>query len=146
MDANIHKAFACRYPSNNLCKVIEEWHHDYFLPLLLLFIDTLRPRDRGLGRCGGFVFWFLRTIVTLMPETALVSFRTLAFFFPRVTNAFSSFNATHSLSTPYHGSRFSSQNFAIEVSDLYSSSPLSSDNRASISSDESPCRTIPKRF
>ena len=40
------------------------------------------------------------------------------------------------------------QSFVIEVSDLCSSSPLSSisDNCASTSSDESPCRTIPKRF
>ena len=59
------------------------------LPLILLFLDTLRPRDidgsegvAALGCC------FLRTIVALMPETALVSFRTLAFFFPLVTNTF----------------------------------------------------------
>ena len=45
-------------------------------------------------------------------------------------------------------SRVWRQSFAIEVSDLYSSSPLSSifDNWASISSDESPCRTIPIQF
>ena len=35
---------------------------------------------RGLGRCGGFEFWFMCTIVALMPETATVSFRTLGFF------------------------------------------------------------------
>ena len=29
-DANIHKAFACRYPSNNICTVVEEWIHGYF--------------------------------------------------------------------------------------------------------------------
>ena len=29
--ANIHKAFACRYLSNNICTVVEEWwHHGYF--------------------------------------------------------------------------------------------------------------------
>ena len=39
------------------------------------------------------MFWFLCTIVILMPETALVSFRTLAFVFPLVTGTFSSFNA-----------------------------------------------------
>ena len=97
--------------------------------------------------------WFLGTIVTLMPGTALVSFRTLAFFFPQVTGTFSSFNATHSLSILDHCSCFNlpmsgRQNFAIEVFDLYSSSPLSSifDNWASIFSDESPCRAIPTRF
>ena len=76
--------------------------------------------------------WFLGTIVALMPGTALVSFRTLVFFFPLVTGTFSSFNVTHSLSILDHCSCFIQfsrawrQNFAIEVSDLYSSSPLSS--------------------
>ena len=29
--ANIHKAFACRYLSKNICTVVEEWwHHSYF--------------------------------------------------------------------------------------------------------------------
>ena len=36
----------------------------------------------------------LCTIITLVPETALVSLRTLAFFLPLVTYSFSSFNAT----------------------------------------------------
>ena len=39
-DANIHKAISCKYPSNNICTVVGEWHHGY----LLLFFDTLRPR------------------------------------------------------------------------------------------------------
>ena len=30
-DANIHKTFACKYLSNNICKfVVEEWTHGYF--------------------------------------------------------------------------------------------------------------------
>ena len=29
-DAIIHKAFACRYLSNNICTVVEEWTHGYF--------------------------------------------------------------------------------------------------------------------
>ena len=28
-DANIHKEFACRYPSNNICTVVEQWIHGY---------------------------------------------------------------------------------------------------------------------
>ena len=44
------------------------------------------------------VFWFLGTIVTLIPETASVSLRTVAFFFQLVTDTFSSFNADDSLS------------------------------------------------
>ena len=97
--------------------------------------------------------WFLCTIVTLMPETAVVSFRTLAFFFPLLTSTLSSFNAAHSLAIFDHYSCFNSisvlrPSFVIEVSDPYSSLPLSSifDNCASISSDESPCRTIPIQF
>ena len=99
------------------------------------------------------MFWFLGTIVTLMPETALASFRTLAFFFSPVTSTFSSFNATHSLPILDHCFCFNSpsawrQSFVTDVSDPYVSSPLSSifDNWASIPSDESPCRTIPIQF
>ena len=29
-DANIHKAIACKYLSNNICTVVGEWHHGYF--------------------------------------------------------------------------------------------------------------------
>ena len=29
-DANIHKAIACKYPSNNIFTIVEEWHHGYF--------------------------------------------------------------------------------------------------------------------
>ena len=29
-DANIHKAIACKYLLNNICTVVEEWHHGYF--------------------------------------------------------------------------------------------------------------------
>ena len=29
-DANIHKAIACKYLSNDICTVVEEWHHGYF--------------------------------------------------------------------------------------------------------------------
>ena len=63
--------------------------------------DTSFPRHTStschwwLGRCGGiWIRFLLRTIVTLMPETALVSFRTLVFFFPLVAYTLSSFNAT----------------------------------------------------
>ena len=70
--------------------------------------------------------WFLGTIVTLMPETALVSLRALAFFFPLVTGTFSSFNTFRlSITAPVSILPCLCQSFAIEVSDLYSSSPLS---------------------
>ena len=29
-DANTHKAIACKYLSNNICTVVEEWQHGYF--------------------------------------------------------------------------------------------------------------------
>ena len=29
-DANIHKTFACRYLSNSICTVVEEWYHGRF--------------------------------------------------------------------------------------------------------------------
>ena len=32
-DANIHKTFAYSYLSNNICTVVEEWTHGYFLLL-----------------------------------------------------------------------------------------------------------------
>ena len=92
------------------------------------------------GWCG---LWFrFCTVVTLMPESTLVSLRTLSFFFPRVTNTFSSFNTTQSLSTLDHCNCFDfshawRQSLAIEVSDLCFSSSLSSIsyNWASISFD-----------
>ena len=64
------------------------------LPWILLFFDTLRPRDKdGSEGVAAVCFWFLCTIVTHMPETALVSFRTLAFFFPLVTGTFPPFKS-----------------------------------------------------
>ena len=60
--------------------------------------------------------WFLGTMVTFMLETALVSFRTLAFFFPLVPDTFSSFNATHSLSISDHCSCFNSPVPGVKVS------------------------------
>ena len=64
------------------------------LPLIPLFLDTLRPRVvDGSEGVAAFGFGFLCTIVTLMPESALVSLRTLAFFFPLIPSTFSSFNA-----------------------------------------------------
>ena len=44
-DANIHQAIASKYLSKNLCTVVEEWTQWLLLPRILLFLDTLRPRD-----------------------------------------------------------------------------------------------------
>ena len=100
------------------------------LPRILLFLDTLRPREKNGSEgvaavCSGFC---ARSLLSCQ-KTALVSFRTLANFFPLVTDTLSSFNADSSLPTLEHCSCFNSpmpQSFVIEVSDLYSSSPLSS--------------------
>ena len=79
-DAFTHKAFACRYFSNNICTVVEEWTHGY-LSLGYFFHDTFRHVTRMAQKVWRHcVLFFLRTIITLMPETALVPLRTLAFF------------------------------------------------------------------
>ena len=72
------------------CRKMEPW-----LPFLaiLLFLYTLRPRDVvGSEGRDGSVFWFLCTILGFVAETATVSLQTLAFFFPLVTDTFSSLN------------------------------------------------------
>ena len=124
------------------------------LPRILLFLDTLRPRDtvgsEGVAVvCSGF----LRTILGIVAKNATVSLGTLAFFFPLVTYTFSSFNANDSLSTLlprlqihlFHAWR---RSFVNGVSDVYIFSPWFStfDCKEPMSSDESPCRTIPIRY
>ena len=81
-DANIHKAIACNYLSNNICTVIEEWHHGYFC-LGYFFssthFDLVSSTARKVWRhCGLFFFC---TIVTLMPETASSPFEHWPFSF-----------------------------------------------------------------
>ena len=48
------KAISCKNLSNSICTVVEEWIPGLLLPLILLFLDTLRPRviDRS-EECGG---------------------------------------------------------------------------------------------
>ena len=90
-------------------------------PMVTFASDTSLPRHtsaswRGwLGKCGN-MFWLLRTILGIKAETATVSLRTLAFFFPLVTDTFSSCNTNDSLSTLYHGSRFNSPMPGVKVS------------------------------
>ena len=120
-----------------------------FLPRILLFLDALRRR----ATVGSESVAALRTIVTLMPKTALVSSRTMPFCFPLVTNSFplsipldppSTRDRCSCLDSPVSGVK----SFVIDVSALFSSSPSSSffDNWASISSDEFSCHTILIRF
>ena len=62
--ANIHKAIACKYPSNNICTVVGEWHQGFFC--LQDFFSSTRFDLVTRRKCGGIVLWFLCTIVTLM--------------------------------------------------------------------------------
>ena len=58
-DANIHKAFACRYLSNNICTVVEEWTHGHFC--LGYFSSSTHTSTSWYGwlrRCCGIVVWF----------------------------------------------------------------------------------------
>ena len=67
---------------------------NWFLPLRLLFLDALLPLGDG-GSDGGAVFWCrFCTFMTVVPETALVSYRTLTFSSPLTAHACFSFNAT----------------------------------------------------
>ena len=128
-------------------------------PLVTFASDTSLLRHTStswygwLRRCGGSVFWFLRTILGFVAETASVSLRTLAFFFPLVTDTFfllqrqliPSDSLSLFLIQFSHAWR---QSFVIEVSDVYSSSPwfATFDSLEPMSFDESPCRTILIRF
>ena len=86
-----------------------------------------------------------------MPETTLVSLRTLHFFSPLVTNTSSSFNATKSLSTLDHCSCFDFLTSGVKISQpkflIYASlHHRLHDSWKSKSSDEWPCRTIATQF
>ena len=121
---------------------------DELRPLKFFFLDTFSPLCVG-GSEGGAVFRCrFCTLITVVPEIASVSSRILSFCFPLIAFSLSSFNTTHSLSILDHCSCFNFPVPRIVVSDLYSSSPWSAiaDNWASISSDESSCRTILMRF
>ena len=151
VDANIHKAFACKYPANNICTVVEQWTVGYSLPRILLFLDTLRPRDTvGSDRLCVLVFAY--DLVSrggncngLLATTGLFlsTGNRYLFLLQRRLVPFDSWPLLL-----FRFSRVWRQSFVIEVSDLYSYSPLSSisDYWASISSDRFPCRTILIRF
>ena len=87
------------------------------MPLILLFLDTLRRRERagseGVAALGS---GFCARSWASLAETATVSLRTLAFFFPLVTDTFSSFNSNDSLSTLNLGSRSNSPMPRVKVS------------------------------
>ena len=141
-DANIHKTFACTYLSNNNCTLVEEWTHVFFASNTSLPRHTSTSWYGWLRKCGGIRCRFLAT----------VSLRTLAFFFPLVTDTCSSFNAHQSLSTLYHCSWFNYPMPGVKVSQsvFLISTPLHHGFQLLIirssSSDESPCRTNQTQF
>ena len=86
------------------CRRMDPW---LLLPWILFFLDTLRPRDtvgsEGVAAvCSGFC---ARSWVSWR-KLHRVSLRTVAFFFPLVTDTLSSFDADWSLSTLDHCSCF----------------------------------------
>ena len=85
-DANTHKVISYKYLSNSICTVVEEFNQSDFC-LSVFFFSTRFYLVPLMGSQGGAGFRcrFWCTIITLMPETTLVSLRTLAFFFPLAT-------------------------------------------------------------
>ena len=114
-DATIHKAFACKCPSNNIYTVVEEWTHGCLLSRILLFLDTLLPYERAGAECVAAVFWFLRTILGWWRKLQRSPCGHRPVFFPLVTETFSSFNASDSLSftSPMPGVNVSQAEFLI---------------------------------
>ena len=59
VDANVHRAIACKYLSNNICTVVGEWHHGYFC-LGYFFssthFDLVTRRAHKVWRHCGLVF------------------------------------------------------------------------------------------
>ena len=147
-DANTHKAIWCKYLSRSIYTASRLNFPDWFLPLTFLVFDFY------------FGFWDLvsqrvaRFLVSVFVRS-LPSCRKLHWspfehcsFLSTSNKYLSSFNTTQSLVTCFNFLVSGVENFVIEVSDLCFSSPSSStsDNWASTSSDEFPCRTIPIQF
>ena len=112
-----HKVISCKYLSKSFCTAVD-WSSQ---------ANALQPLGvGGSRRWSGFCSQFC-TRIPVVPETALVSSRTLSFCFPLIANSFSSFNTTESPATRYHCSCLTwRQSFVIEISDLCFSSPSSS--------------------
>ena len=152
-DANLHKVIACKYLSNNIGRVVEEWHHGYFC-LGYFFSPThfdlvTRMAQKVWRHCVLFFahdrYSHAGNCIGLLSNTGLFlsTGNKYLFLLQRHSFPFDSWSLLL-----FQFSRAWRQTFVIGVSDPYSFSPLSSisDNWASISSDESPCRTIPIRF
>ena len=115
-DANIHKTFARRSSSNNICTVVEQWNHGYFclgrFSSSTHFDLVVRLAQKGVAAvCSGFcarswVSWW--KLHRLLANTGL--------FFPLVTDTFSSFNADESLSVLDHCSWLSAPVPSVKVS------------------------------
>ena len=78
-DANTHKVMSYKYLSKTICTAVEEFCQSNFC--LWRFCFSTRSNLVALTAQSGFPCRFWCTINSLMPETALVSLRTLAFSF-----------------------------------------------------------------
>ena len=154
-DANGHKTFSCRYLSNNISTVVDEWTHgDFCLGCFSSsthFGLVTRLAQKAWRQCVVvFVydrFYHAGNCIRLLSNTGLFLSTGNKYLF-LLQHRLSPFRL---LTTTPEGVSILpclASSFVIDVSDLYSSSPLSStfDNWASTCSDESTCRTIPIRF
>ena len=93
-DANIHKAFACRYPPNNIYTVVEELTHGYL---------CFGPRHTSTSWCGwlrkGGVFWFLAHDLGLRDGNCIDLFADTGLCLSMSKRYLFLFNAGQSLST-----------------------------------------------
>ena len=146
-DANTHKVISYKYLSNSICTVVEEFCQPDFCLWRFFFSTYFYLVIDGLRGWSGFLVSVCGARSSLScPKLHWSPFEHWSFFLPLVTHAFSSFNANQALSTLDHCSCFE---FPVSEFLIYTSlSPSSSisDNWASISFDESPCRTILIQF
>ena len=139
LDANIRKAIACKYFSNNICTVVEEWNHDYFclgyLSSPTHFDLVIRLARKAWRQCVLVLahdrYSHARNCIGLLSNTG---------FFLSIGKRYLFLLQRHSFPydfgplLPFQFSRVWRQSFVFEVSDRYSSLPWSSifDNWASI--------------
>ena len=126
MDANIQKTFACKYLSNGIYTARLS-KNGTMITFSSLPRHTSTSCHSWLRKWSGIRCRFWCTIVLLMPETALVSLRTLAFSLSTDNKyLFLQRRLLHFGSRPLHlfqSSHFWRHNFIIGVSDLCSISP-----------------------
>ena len=89
-DATFHRMDWCKFRWRNPCTAIEPFFPLGLLPLGLLFLDAFLTLCRVEDIGEGFGSDCFCTLVDIVPETAIVSFRTLFVGFPLPTMSLSS--------------------------------------------------------